>query len=182
MGSAATAGVDVRDSPTMESARVEAIHVVEDRGRPPRSLTRVRAIPGAGLEGDRYARGRGTWCRHGSRGHGRDLTLVEAEEVERLALDFRIELGPGETRRNVTTRGVRLPELVGHRFRIGEVTCEGIRLCEPCTYLDEVTGKPVREPLRHRAGLRADILTDGHVAVGDPIVDLGPVAGEPAPQ
>ena len=165
----------------MKSAHVEAIHVVDDRGRPPRSLARARAIPGAGLEGDRYARGRGTWCRPGGRGRGRDLTLVEAEEVERLALDFAIELAPGETRRNVTTRGARLPELVGRRFRIGEVVCVGVSLCEPCTYLEDVTGKPLREPLRHRAGLRADIVTGGRIAVGDPIVDLGPSPEEAVP-
>jgi MOSC domain-containing protein YiiM len=158
----------------MEAGRVEAIHVAVDRGAPPQPRDRTRATPGGGLEGDRYARGRGTWCRHGERGRGRDLTLVEAEELERLALDVGIELAPGETRRNVTTRGIRLNELVGRRFTVGEVVCEGVRLCEPCTYLEGVTGKPIREPLVHRAGLRADIITGGEIAVGDPIVDLGP--------
>lgn len=164
----------MRGAPTNE-ARIEAIHLASGPGRPTRSAAHVRAVAGAGLEGDRYAGGRGTWSRPGVRPRGRDLTLVEAEEVERLALDFGIDLAPGETRRNLTTRGVRLNELVGRRFRIGEVLCEGVRLCEPCTYLEEVTGKPIREPLRHRAGLRADILADGTIAVGDPIVDLGPV-------
>jgi MOSC domain-containing protein YiiM len=159
-------------------ARVEAIHLASDRGRPTASIGSVRAIPGVGLEGDRYARGRGTWGRRGTRGPGRDLTLIEAEEVERLALDFGIELAAGESRRNVTTRGVRLNELVGRRFRIGDVVCEGVRLCEPCTYLEDVTGKPLREPLLHRAGLRADIVTSGIIAVGNPIVDLGPVTEE----
>ena len=155
-------------------AFIEAIHIAADQGRPTRSLERARATAGAGLQGDRYAEERGTWSRHGGRGSGRDLTLVEAEEVERLAFDFGIELAPGETRRNLTTRGVRLNELVGRRFRIGDVICEGVRLCEPCTYLEEVTGKPLREPLRHRAGLRADIVAGGTIEVGDPIVDLGP--------
>ena len=159
-------------------AHVEAIHLASDRGRPTRSIGSVRAVPGVGLEGDRYARGLGTWGRRGARGPGRDLTLIEAEEVERLALDFGIELAPGESRRNVTTRGVRLNELVGRRFRIGDVVCEGVRLCEPCTYLEDVTGKALREPLLHRAGLRADIVTTGTIAVGDPIVDLAPVAQE----
>lgn len=158
----------------MGAGTVEAIHVAPERGAPPRRRTRARAIPGLGLQGDRYARGRGTWCRHGERGAGRDLTLVEAEEVERLALDVGIELAPGETRRNVTTRGIRLNDLVGRRFSVGAVICVGVRLCEPCTYLEVVTGKPIREPLVHRAGLRADIVEGGTIAVGDPVVDLGP--------
>ena len=156
-------------------ARVVAIHVAAAKGTPPRSLERVAATAGIGLGGDRYAAGQGTFSLPGEeRGRGRDLTLVEAEEIERLANDFGIELAPGETRRNVTTRGVRLNDLVGHRFRVGDIECEGVRLCEPCTYLESVTGKPLREPLRHRAGLRADILVGGTMAVGDPIVDLGP--------
>jgi MOSC domain-containing protein YiiM len=61
--------------------------------------------------------------------------------------------------------------LVGKRFAIGEVLCEGIRLCEPCEHLEEVTGKPVIAPLIHRAGLRADILTDGVIRVGDVVME-----------
>jgi MOSC domain-containing protein YiiM len=158
----------------MEPGRVEAIHVARDRGAAPRAVASVRAVAGAGLQGDRYAGGRGTWCRRGARGRGRDLTLIEGESLDALALDFGIELAPGESRRNVTTRGIDLNGLVGRRFTVGEVLCEGVRLCEPCTYLEEVTGKPIREPLRHRAGLRADILRDGAISVGDPIIDVGP--------
>jgi MOSC domain-containing protein YiiM len=158
------------------TGRVEGLHVADGKGRRPRSVERVTAVAGAGLAGDRYAAGTGTFSLPPDRrGSGRDLTLVEAEEIERLALDFGIELAPGETRRNVTTRGIRLNDLVGRRFRVGDTVCEGIRLCEPCTYLEGVTGKPIREPMRHRAGLRADILETGTIGVGDPIVDLGPV-------
>lgn len=157
------------------SGRLEAIHIADAKGAFPRPLERVTATPGIGLEGDRYARGTGTFSKPDRRGPGRDLTLIEAEEIERLALDFGIELRPGESRRNLTTRGVRLNELVGRRFRIGAVVCEGVRLCEPCTYLEDVTGKPLREPLMHRAGLRADIVVGGTIGVGDPIVDIAPV-------
>jgi MOSC domain-containing protein YiiM len=154
--------------------RVEAIHVAAGKGRRPKAVERVAAVAGAGLDGDRYAAGTGTFSLPADRrGSGRDVTLVEAEEIERLALDFGIELAPGETRRNVTTRGVRLNDLVGRRFRVGDTVCEGIRLCEPCTYLEAVTGKPIREPMRHRAGLRADIVESGTIGVGDAIVDLG---------
>ena len=154
--------------------RVEAIHIADGKGRALRAVDRVEAVAGIGLSGDRYAMGTGTFSRPAERrGSGRDLTLIEAEELDALALDFGIELAPGETRRNVTTRGIRLNDLVGKRFQVGDTVCEGIRLCEPCTYLEGLTGKPIREPLRHRAGLRADILESGSMGVGDEIVDLG---------
>ena len=78
-------------------------------------------------------------------------------------------LDPGESRRNLTTRGVRLNDLVGKEFWIGDVLALGIELCEPCTHLVALTGKPLIKPLAHRAGLRADLLTTGRISVGDRI-------------
>lgn len=131
-----------------------------------RALASVEVTAGVGLAGDRYARRDGTWRDDRS---SRDLTLVEAEEIERLAAEFGIRLAPGETRRNVTTRGIRLNDLVGKEFRVGDVMARGTRLCEPCTYLAGLVGKPILEPLVHRAGLRADLLTSGRISVGDRI-------------
>jgi MOSC domain-containing protein YiiM len=95
--------------------------------------------------------------------------------IEDLARDDGIELAPGETRRNLTTRGVRLNDLVGRRFWVGDVLCEGTRLCEPCHYLAELTGKPLLRALVHRGGLRADIIRGGRICRGD---QLQLVAGE----
>jgi len=72
----------------------------------------------------------------------------------------------------VTTSGIRLNDLVGKRFRIGSVECLGIRLCEPCAYLGDLLGVSLLEPLLHRGGLRAEILSDGDMAIGD-IVTTG---------
>ena len=148
-------------------ARVEMIHIAPSVGAPMVGLERVRAIAGVGLEGDRYARGAGQWSDDSQ--VDRDLTLVEAEVIEDLAATDGIVLAPGETRRNVTTRGIRLNELVGRRFLVGDVECEGTRLCEPCQYLTDSVGKPILKPLVHRAGLRARILTDGEIANGSEI-------------
>ena len=133
-------------------------------------VARVRAIALVGLEGDRYAAGIGYWSPNEA--IDRSITLVEAEEIERLASSTGIVLAPGATRRNVTTRGIRLNDLVGQRFRIGEVECIGTRLCEPCQYLTDLLGRPILRPLVHRAGLRARILTDGEIAVGDGVAGL----------
>src|ERR687886_589038 len=64
-------------------------------------------------------------------------------------------LAPGATRRQVTVRGVRLNDLVGKRFRIGEVECYGVRLCEPCAHLESMTRPGIIKELTHRAGINA---------------------------
>jgi MOSC domain-containing protein YiiM len=73
-----------------------------------------------------------------------------------------------EARRNVVTRGIDLDALVGRRFRVG-VECLGQRLCEPCSHLGHLTTKGVLRELIHRGGLRADVLTDGHITTRAPI-------------
>ena len=80
-----------------------------------------------------------------------------------------MEVAPGETRRNVVTRNVALNHLVGREFQLGNVKVRGIRLCEPCEHLEGIVGRPVIKGLRHRGGLRAQILTEGLIRVGDPV-------------
>jgi MOSC domain-containing protein YiiM len=145
---------------------VEAIHIASAAAEPTRAVGAIRAVPGVGLEGDRYAAGLG---HYDDDRVSRDLTLIEAEVIESLSHESGIELAPGETRRNLTTRGVELNELVGRRFWVGEVLCEGTRLCEPCQYLTDLTGKPLLHSLVHRGGLRADIVRGGVIARGDPV-------------
>jgi 8-oxo-dGTP pyrophosphatase MutT (NUDIX family) len=147
------------------SGAVEAIHVAAAAGEPVREVELVRAKAGVGLEGDRYALGRGHYPPDVR--VSRDLTLIEAEVIEDLARSHGIQLASGETRRNITTRGIRLNDLVGRRFWVGEVLCEGTRLCEPCQYLTELTGKPLLRALVHRGGLRADIVRGGRIRRGD---------------
>ena len=147
-----------------------SIHVTASGGDPMQPVERVRAIAGVGLEGDRYALGTGHYSPDPK--VDRQITLIAAEEIDRLAAEVGIELAPGETRRNVMTRGVDVNALVGRRFRIGSVECQGTRLCEPCAYLEGLLGRPVLEPLVHRAGLRARLLTDGEIALGDEVVPL----------
>jgi MOSC domain-containing protein YiiM len=133
---------------------IEAIHIGPDKAGALDAVEEVRALAGKGLEGDRN-------FRDGGAKPGQALTLVEAEEVEGVGL------GPGETRRNVTVRGVRLNDLVGKRFKVGEVECFGVELCEPCEHLQSMTRPGIIKELVHRAGLNADILTDGTIRVGD---------------
>ena len=140
--------------------RVEAIHVTGERGEALQSVPQVKAIAGVGLDGDRYA---GT-----NRPH-KQVTLIESEALEALRRDHEIELPAAETRRNILTSGVALNHLVGREFRVGEATFRGVKLCEPCHYLEEVTGQSVRMPLLHRGGLNAEIVEGGTIRVGDAV-------------
>jgi MOSC domain-containing protein YiiM len=156
------------------SGRVEAIFLAQPELGPRTEVDRVTAVAGRGLDGDAYQAGPGS-RRPAGPGNGRDITLMEAEALEALAAERGIALEPWEGRRNVLTRGISLNDLVGRRFRVGDVECRGRRLCDPCAHLQSVTRPGVLKGLAGRGGLRADVLTGGAIAVGDPVVDLGPV-------
>ncbi len=157
-------GPEPYGSPQLTAGLVDAIAVAPRAEEAPHLVERARAIPGQGLEGDRYAAGEGTFS--GGTGDGRALTLIEAEVLESLELPGGRRLGAVEARRNVVTRGVSLNALVGRRFRVGDVECEGRRLCEPCAHLQRLTHPGVLRGLVHRGGLRADILSAGTIEVG----------------
>jgi MOSC domain-containing protein YiiM len=146
------------------SGRVEGIFIGQ-KYELPAPVERVRAVAGSGLEGNRY-------FFQGDAPPGRALTLIAAEALAEGAAESGIELGAAESRRNVLTSGIDLNALVGVRFRVGDVACVGVELCEPCTTLEGLTRPGVIKAYVHRAGLNADILTDGEIAVGDAVEPL----------
>jgi MOSC domain-containing protein YiiM len=161
----------------MWQGQVVSLHIGGEKGAPLDVVPEVRAVPGQGLEGDRYFLGRGHYSGRPSFG-GREVTLIESEAVE--ALDGGVEnaagerlgikITPAETRRNIATVGVPLNHLVDRTFWVGAVQLRGTRLCEPCQYLEGVTGRPrLMHGLLHRGGLRAQILTAGVIRVGDTV-------------
>jgi MOSC domain-containing protein YiiM len=150
----------------MSTGTIESIYIAPAATAAPVSVKEVLAIPGVGLEGDRYALRVGTFFKPEP---DYELTLIEAEAVEALKRDYDVELAPGESRRNLVTRGVALNHLVGRDFQVGEVKARGIRLCEPCDHLQRLTGRQVIKGLRHRGGLRAQILTQGTIRIGDSV-------------
>jgi MOSC domain-containing protein YiiM len=144
---------------------VEAIYIAEKAKRLPVAVDSAPVVAGQGIEGDRYFLGKGSFSHW--RGTGRALTLVEAEALEEVGLGF------AESRRNVVVRGVDLNALVGVRFRVGGVECLGRRLCEPCRHLEKLEKRDgLMRALAGRGGLRADVLTDGRIAVGDDVARL----------
>jgi MOSC domain-containing protein YiiM len=154
---------------------VEAICIAGPDSAPMQSLDEVEALVGAGLRGDRYQLQVGFYSPRPTDPGAREVTLFEAESLDYLRGEHGIDLRATDHRRNLTVRGVQLLELIGRRFRIGEVELEGIKDCPPCEHLQALLGKPVLAPLVDRAGLRARVVTGGMIRVGDAL-DVVPAA------
>ena len=85
------------------------------------------------------------------------------------AVEYEITLEPAQARRNLVTRGVPLNHLIGREFAVGDVVLRGLRLCEPCGHLEKLTIKGIEKSLRHRGGLRAQVVQGGVLRSGDTI-------------
>lgn len=146
---------------------VESLHITDKEHASMKPVKQVRAVADEGLKGDRYLLGTGRYSSRAYSEEGRHATIIESEVLEDLSANTGLPLTAAQSRRNIDTRGVSLTELAGERFYIVEVWCEGARLCEPCIYLVELTGKPVLGPLIHKGGLRVHILRNGTIRRGD---------------
>jgi MOSC domain-containing protein YiiM len=136
--------------------KVESIAIGAEAAKPLAPVESVSAVAGCGLEGDRHFRA-------GGQRPGGALTLIESEVLDDIGLSG------AESRRQLVVSGVRLNDLVGRRFKVGEVECVGVELCEPCLHLQSLTRPTIIKELVHRGGLNADILTSGTISVGDPV-------------
>jgi MOSC domain-containing protein YiiM len=154
----------------MWTGSVVSIHIAPAAEAETVALERVHAEAGRGLEGDRYHQGIGTYS---NRPTTREVTLIEAEALDALRDVHHLQLAPGITRRNIVTRGVPLNHLIGREFHVGAARLRGVRLCEPCQHLVDVSGVPALLPqLVHRGGLHAVIVASGEIAVGDAVTSI----------
>lgn len=151
----------------MADGVVEGIYIKPAAGERTVGVEEVKAMASVGLDGDYHVAAGDV----PEPGRGYQLTLITREEIEALALEG-VSLRPGESRRQLETRGVDLKALIGKRFRVGDVECLGIRVCAPCQPLQNMTGKPVLLGLKGKGGLRADIMSTGVIRVGDAVVPL----------
>ena len=133
-----------------------------------KSQTEVRAVPGKGLEGDRYFSGIGTFSPK-IRKPDFEVTLIEQERIEAFARESGLPFTAMRARRNLVTEGVDLNDLAGKTFYVGPVRIQGIRLCEPCDYLAKISFPETLKGLVNKGGLRAQILSEGIIRVGDAI-------------
>jgi MOSC domain-containing protein YiiM len=137
------------------SGTVVQIAVSPEKNALPGTVAEIE-VSAEGVVGDRYAA-------------AGDITLIEEEALAAFTAETGLELSHEESRRQVLTRGVRLNDLVGKRFRVGAVECVGRELCEPCSHLQSMTRDGVLRGMVHRAGLNADIVVPGRIAVGDEV-------------
>jgi MOSC domain-containing protein YiiM len=152
------------------AAMVEAIYVAPAAGAAMVSVGEAVALAGRGLAGDRYADGAGTFSTW-PKDH--EFTLIEAEAIEAMNQLPGVRLSAGDARRNVTTRGIALNDLVGREFMVGTVRCLGTRLCPPCEHLRGLLKiSDLLGIMSGRGGLRATLLEGGTIRVGDEIVTI----------
>lgn len=149
------------------AAEVVGLYTAVEAGTPVESHPVVALEAGIGITGDRYATRRGYWS--DPKWPDQELTLIEDETAATLAIDA------GLLRRNIVTRGVRLDDLIGARFQIGDTVLEGVRPCDPCAYIEGLVQHPgLLKALVTCGGLRARIVQGGHIHVGDIITMLAP--------
>jgi MOSC domain-containing protein YiiM len=150
----------------MFEGRLVGIFVTELSGEPMKALDEVQVTP-QGLAGDRYESDGGTFS--GNPGGGRHVTLVEREAIDAVNEEGDVSVSAASTRRNLLTEGVPLNHLVGRTFRVGDVLLRGVRLNEPCAYLEGKNEPGFRQAMLHRCGLRAEVVEPGVIRVGDVI-------------
>lgn len=144
---------------------VDSIYIGPEPSGPMNAVDSVKAVAGRGLEGDRYFR---TGEKPGD--PTEEITLVEIEPIEAAPAEHGLELVPADMRRNVVTRGVKLGDLIGKTFRVGEVKLEALEDNPPCKHLQKLAGKPLLKPMIEVGGVRARILETGTIRPGDNIV------------
>tara|TARA_Y100000816_G_scaffold281131_1_gene255347 strand:- start:1767 stop:2207 length:441 start_codon:yes stop_codon:yes gene_type:complete len=99
------------------------------------------------------------------------LSLIESENIDHYNIKYGLNISYINFRRNIVTKGIQLNELVGKKFKIGNVKVEGIDLCRPCRHLTEILSQNniLKEFLR-KGGLRCKILSSSKITIGDKIV------------
>jgi MOSC domain-containing protein YiiM len=153
-------------------ASILAIYTAPSAGAPMQLRTDVHAVPGRGLVGDRYFTDSGRFSAAPVPGREvTELTLIESDVIQYLRLEWGLEVEEADSRRNLVTRAVHLNDLIGVEFHVGEVRLRGAGLCEPCVSLVKSPAhRHLLRALAHKGGLRAQILSEGPIAVGDPIL------------
>ena len=143
-------------------SKVIEIAISESLGRVMKNVYSVESIAGKGLLNDRHFKE--------DNEKKSQITLIEIENINHYNQISRASILPKDFRRNIITKGIKLNELVGSEFFIGEVKVRAHDLCRPCKYLQEsLNQKNLVKELLRRGGLRCEILISGKISIGDKI-------------
>jgi MOSC domain-containing protein YiiM len=123
-------------------------------------VPQIECVAGSGIRGDRFYDYRDDY-----KGQ---ITFFSLEVFEKLASHFRLtNKSAGDLRRNVVVSGVNLNDLIGEEFSIQGVRLRGTAHCKPCYWMNQALASGAEKFLQGNGGLRAQILSDGVIAVGD---------------
>jgi MOSC domain-containing protein YiiM len=127
---------------------------------PLREVSEIECVAGHGIRGDRFYDYRDDY-----KGQ---ITFFSHEVFEKLATRFGLpDKSPGELRRNLVVSGANLNDLIGEEFSIQGVQLRGTAHCKPCYWMDHALAAGAEEFLQGNGGLRAKIVSDGVISVGD---------------
>jgi len=142
--------------------KVVEIGITDTKGSRINKVSKVEAFKGKGLLNDRKFK---------ENNHKKSqITLIEIENIDHFNKISNTNIPAIDFRRNIITENIRLNELVGKEFFIGNVKLKAHDLCRPCKYLQEKLKLDnfIKEFL-HTGGIRCEILTDGKINVGDSV-------------
>ena len=128
------------------------------------SVNKAEAVAGKGILNDRrYKENNNKECQ---------ITLIEIENINYYNQISGTSFQAIDFRRNIITEGIKLNELVGKKFLIGNVQVKAHDLCRPCKTLQETLKqqKNFVKELLFKGGLRCEILHDGEITIGDKII------------
>ena len=146
------------------SGKIVSLLISKDINSPMQNVNQVVLEEGKGIFGDRYYKQEGTFSNKGEIEPDRDVTLIEIEKINSLNEEHSLNITAEDFRRNIVVSNCDLNSLVGKEFQVGKVVLKGIRLCEPCKYLaDKLQENKTLTQMVHKAGLRAQIITNGSI-------------------
>lgn len=146
--------------------RVEAIWIKRAHGGPMDSATRAELVAGRGIVGN------------ADQGRRRQVTLIERRSWDGVLEELGTAVEPAARRANLLVSGVSLLESRGRVLRVGDCRLRINGETRPCELMDEAW-PGLRDALSPawRGGAFAEVLDDGTIEVGSPVVWLEPDDG-----
>ena len=143
-------------------SKVYKLGITNNNNQKIREVNSIKVLANQGIIGDRYFKE--------FNDPYSQLSLIESENIDYYNIKYGLNIPYIDFRRNIITKGIRLNDLIGKKFLIGEVELEGIDLCRPCRHLCELLDQDniIKEFLR-RGGLRCQILSSSSIEIGNKI-------------